>query len=223
MTRNESELQLRQAVLDAYRAERAEPSAVQRAYLRFSWGRRKNTLAPRVFGWVLSGMLLGLGAASAATLLPLPKAPWATPVGSARLSAPIAREGAQVGAAPKSTASSDVPPPESSLPSVPSAPAPRAAMVRSPAAAASASTGDWQRAANALRSGELGTAEAALENLEKSNSPLDRQAAELAKDQLLVKRGMRAEATPTLQRLAREGGSEVIRSQAASMLQSSNQ
>jgi hypothetical protein len=42
----------------------------------------------------------------------------------------------------------------------------------------------------------------------------------LARAQLLVKRGMRAEATPTLQRLAREGGSEVIRSQATSVLQS---
>jgi hypothetical protein len=219
MTRNESELQLRQAVLDAYRAEQAEPIAVQRAYLRFSWRRRKNTLAPRVFGWVLSGMVLGLGAASAATLLPLPKAPWAMPVGSTKFMAPVAKK-AQVGVAPKSAVNSEPPPPASLLTSAPSAVAPRAAALRGPALAAGTSASDWQRAATALRTGELGVAEAALEKLEKSDNPLDRQAAELARAQLLVKRGMRAEATPTLQRLAREGGSEVIRSQATSVLQS---
>jgi hypothetical protein len=133
--------------------------------------------------------------------------------------APVAKK-AQIGVGPKSTAHSEPPTPEPLLTSAPSAVAPQAAEPRGPAPAASTSTStsDWQRAAIALRAGELGAAEAALEKLENSASPLDRQAAELARAQLLVKRGMRAEATPALQRLAREGSSEVIRSQAASVL-----
>jgi predicted Zn-dependent protease len=104
----------------------------------------------------------------------------------------------------------------------PSNSAPNAAAQRAPAlasAASAASASDWQRAAAALREGDLAAAEAALSKLEQSDSVRDRQAAELARAQLLVRRGRVAEAIPTLQRLAREGGTPVIRSQAASMLQ----
>ena len=82
------------------------------------------------------------------------------------------------------------------------------------------SASKWQRAAEALRAGDLPTAEATLAELENSPSLHDRQAAELARAQLLVRAGRAGEAIPTLQRLAREGDSPVIRAQAATLLDS---
>jgi hypothetical protein len=218
-------------ILSAYRADEAHSADVQRAYLRFSWARRQVPRRLPLARWLVAGFVIGVSVASAASLLPMAKRYTATPSESANvvpgLAAhhPAKRAARAEGREPK-------PPPlvaetsssERSITEVPSpafthkssAAAPRSSALAS--APPSAHASDWQRAAAALRNGNLADAEAALENLEQSEDPLDRQAAELARAQLLVRVGRGAEARRTLEHLAREGGSPVIRSQAASSL-----
>jgi len=233
MTRRDAELvRVRSSVLDAHRARGAEPADIQRAYLRFSWARRR---APRhlpVVRWLLAGVAVGFGVASAATLIQPRKVAGAPPSESAKAAAATAKHRA-VGVAPHSTAVETAPSvvtpvavpaerqPLSTRPSSsPLGAEPRAPTL--PSAASTAGASEWQRAAAALRGGDLPTADAALAKLESSASLRDRQAAELARAQLLVGRGRVSDATPTLQRLAREGDSPVIRSQAATLLKSFN-
>ena len=238
MTDSDSELvRVRSSVVDAHRAEHADPADIQRAYLRFSWARRKAPARLPGLRWLVAGVAIGLGVASAATLVPKLGIRPAMPSESPKVSVAIATQQPARGRARSSgvkeepaleepaleealPVSSAQPPAALRLPSAVAAP--NVAAQRSPAPAKaelSTSASDWQRAAGALRDGDLAAAEAALAKLEKSDSALDRQAAELARAQLLVRRGRGAEAKSTLQRLAHEGGSEVIRSQAASTLQ----
>lgn len=232
MTQRHAEpMRIRSSVLEAHRARAADPGDIQRAYLRFSWARRK---APRhlpVIRWLLAGVAVGFGVASAATLIQPRKAPTPPPSESAKATAATAKH-RRVAFAGRSTAAEPAPaevaptaapaerPPLASRPSSSTSGAERHAGTLPSASVSSAS--EWQRAAEALRDGDLPTAEAALAELENSRSLHDRQAAELARAQLLVRGGRAGEAIPTLQRLARDGDSPVIRSQAATLLDSFN-
>jgi len=221
------------ALLDAHAANRADPADMQRAYLRFSWARRKAPARLPVVRWLLAGVAIGLGVASAATLIPVPGARTPTPRASAEPSAPAAKphrakrgiRNSGANAEPK-LAEPLAPAPEPAPAQPPPLPVRDArGVIAQPAPSSSAaqltdSASDWQRAATALRSGDLLTAEEALTKLERSDSLRDREAAELARAQLLVSRGRVAEAIPTLRRLARVGDSPVTRSQATSVLQS---
>jgi hypothetical protein len=233
MTRGDRELvRLRSSVVEAHRARHAAAADIQRAYLRFSWGRRTAPRRLLLVRWVLAGVAIGFGVASAATIMQPPKIKRAPPADSANVAseaAKRARAGKSIRNAPVEDPPSVLAPTEASserqpvpiavagsaLHSLPHAPAPAL-----PSAARRATASDWQRAAAALRGGDLPTAEAALAELESSDSSRDRQAAELARAQVLVRRGRVAEAVPTLQRLAREGNSPVIRTQAATLLKS---
>jgi len=233
MTRRDSELgRVQPSVLDAHHANVVSPADIQRAYLRFAWARRKAPARFVVVRWLLAGIAIGLGVASAATLLPPPRVVHSSAPAESTERAANAKRHAPVRAAQNRVLDEEPtrvePPPASSVPVVaPQSPRPSSQMLNAapprmpvPASAAStASSSDWQIAAAALRSGDLSAAEAALAKLEQSDSLRDREAAELARAQLLVSSGRTAEATPTLHRLARDGHSPVIRSQAASMLQ----
>ena len=227
-------IRVRRSVLAAHRAAETTPAEIQRAYLRFSWARRK--AAPRfgVARWLLAGVAVGVGVASAASQVQTPKLRAADVSEVARLAASVAKRSAgarahsaspnpivedelpRVASAPDKSANAPLPPPPAM--SAPSKVTPRAVSVPSAASASNAS--DWQRAAAALRKGDVSAAQSALGNLQKSDSLPDRQAAELAAAQLLASRGQNAEAVGTLQRLARDGASPAIRSQAASALRS---
>jgi len=237
MTRSDSELgRVRPSVLEAHHANAVSPADIQRAYLRFAWARRKAPTRFAVLRWLSAGVAIGLGVASAATLLPPPKVHSAAPAERAETSAPAAKHHAPMRAARKPALNDEPtlvePTPAASERSAAPSPlssrlsndalrvAPPRMPVPVPATAGStASASDWQVAAAALRSGDLPTAEAALAKLEQSDSLRDRQAAELARAQLLVGSGRTSEAIPTLRRLALAGNSPVIRAQAASMLQ----
>jgi len=239
MTRSQPEpVRVHPALLTAHRADEADPADIQRAYLRFSWARRKAAPRLTVARWLVAGVAIGFGVASAATLIPPPRVRTAPPIASAEASAPSAKQRALKRAGQNSAVDAapafiePQPQPLSTSSERPPAPLPpepahgtfavlpqRAPALPSSVAAGSAS--DWQRAAAALRGGDLKAAEAALAKLEQTGDLRDRQAAELARAQLLVGRGRVAEARPTLQRLAREGSSAVIRSQAADMLENS--
>jgi len=235
MTQRASEsIRVRRSVVAAHRANEATPAHVQRAYLRFSWARRK--AAPR-FGiarWLLAGVAVGVGVASAASQVQTPKLRAADVGEIAQVAASVAKRSAgarthsvspnpivetelvPVASTPDKSANTPWPAPPAM--SAPRSVTPRAVSVPSAASASSAS--DWQRAAAALRNGDVSAAQAALGNLQKSDSLLDRQAAELAAAQLLASRGQNTEAIGTLRRLARDGASPGIRSQAASTLRS---
>jgi len=220
-------MQIRSSVLEAHRARGADPADIQRAYLRFSWARRKSPRPMPVVRWLLAGVALAFGVASAATLIQPPKTAEPPPSESAKAVAAIAKH-RRVGSEGRSAAVEEAP-----AVVVPSeAASERPALARRPSSstlgaeahvgalpsAAVPSGSKWQVAAEALRDGDLRTAEAALVELENSHSLHDRQAAELARAQLLVRAGRAGEAIPTLQRLARDGDSPVIRSQAATLL-----
>lgn len=232
MTRSDSELiRVRSSVVLAHRANDAAPADIQRAYLRFSWARRKAPGRLLLVRWLLAGVAIGVGVASAASLAPRLGTRSAAPIESAKFVDEIVKQAkvrvaARGGVAGEEPSFADAIPAPSAQPPAASPAAsagytPRVAVQRaaaSPSRALTTSASDWERAAAALRSGDISAAEAALANLEKSDNVLDRQAAELAQAQLLVRRGRAAEAASTLQRLVREGGSAVIRSQAASTL-----
>src|SRR4051794_39081834 len=74
MTRRDSELgRVQPPVLDAYHSNVVSPADIQRAYLRFAWARRKAPSPMVVVRWLFAGVAIGLGVASAATLLPPPR------------------------------------------------------------------------------------------------------------------------------------------------------
>jgi len=243
MTRDDFEFgRVRAPLLDAHRGDRADAANIQRACLRFSWARRKAPTRAYFMRWLVAGFAIGVGAASAASLAPRFAVRSAAPseavqIGSGQAKHPAVSRAARsrvaqaepalsypspiVPAGPlralpsQSAASSPSGAPRSPVPANTVAKASGSASVSGPA---SANASEWGRAAQALRTGDLGSAEAALANLEKSDSIQDRQAAELARAQLLVKQSRAAEAIGTLQRLAREGLSPVIVAQAASAL-----
>ena len=237
MTRSDSEFgRVRAPLVDAHRADQADPADIQRAYLRFSWARRKAPPRLSFFRWLVAGVAIGVGVASAASLAPRLGIRAASPLASAPVSHGPAQD-PRVGVAVRSNRARSLAEPAPSAPAPPptvlSAPSaidtPSVIAQRAPAppkaasaasASANAIENAWERAAVALRKGDLSTAEAALAHLEQSDNLLDRQAAELARAQLLVKGGRASEAKSTLQRLASEGASALIRSQAASTLRS---
>jgi len=224
---------VRPSVVDAYRADQAHLADIQRAYLRFTWARRKAPPRLSVVRWLAAGAAIGFGVASAATLLPTPRIHSAKPTNSAEVIAAPSKPRPRGGGARRLVSQEESAPadplpisseqrPALTAPQPPSRTSSGAAqrLPAPPSAASAPHASDWQRAAAALRSGDLSDAEAALSKLSQSDSPRDRQAAELARAQLLAGSGRVAEATPTLERLAREGTSPLIRAQAASALQS---
>jgi len=237
MTRADSQLiRVRSALVEAHRADQGDPADIQRAYLRFSWARRKAPAKLPLLRWLVAGVAIGVGVASAASLAPKLGSRSAAPLESASVShggarhhplGSTARGGNSKEPGPSAEAAGSPARPLTELSARSGIAAPGFRAQRAPALSSAASTASasapenaWERAAVALRNGDLAAAEAALANLEQSDNLLDRQAAELARAQLLVKRGRAAEARSTLQRLARDGGSALIRSQAASTLRS---
>ena len=230
MTRTHLECQgFRPTLVAAFQADEPAAADVQRAYLRFSWTRRK--VPPRfhapVLRWLVAGVAIGLGLASAATLVPVARV-------SLRDVSP-AHSSDVVAASPKRSWTRSDPHSVVLPPAVVSAPvaigdslprgAPavvpqsvRAEAVRSASRVPRSPQSDWEIAAQALRAGNLSLAENALLKLEQSDDAPEREAADLARAQLLASSDRRLEAVAILERLSREGHSDLIRSQATSVL-----
>ncbi len=86
------------------------------------------------------------------------------------------------------------------------------------AAGTDTSSGAWARVAQALRDHDSAKAERALAELARSGDQKTRDAAELARAQLLVAEGRGARARATLERLATAGATPAIQSRAADLL-----
>lgn len=226
MTRNPvTSPEFRSSVVEAFRTDEPRAADIQRAYLRFSWNRRRPSFGLPVLRWLLAGIAVGIGGASAATLISSPR--HSTPSGdsvdsSARVPARSKPRAAQLEIRSGATSA----PPASAEP-VQHEPIPTAKIRERAATQPSTNPrgpfvrqGEWQTAAEALRMGDVSRAEAALAKLEKSENTFERQAAEMARAQLLVSHGRANEVEGVLERLSIDGRSELIRTQAATLLQS---
>lgn len=197
-----------------WQADQASDLDIQRAYVRFLGRGRAKRRSPALVaaGWVLAGMLLGMGSLYAATVaVPLLFQP-----------APSASESLAGAASPKVE-----PGPAESPQNTPSAP------VVAPAEPAASSTPrrassepipapsapeEWQRVSRAMRDHDYARAEAALDQLEPGASGNEREAAQLVRAQLLLKQGRVREATVLLQALQASARSPSVRQKAAELL-----
>jgi hypothetical protein len=97
-------------------------------------------------------------------------------------------------------------------------PAPQAVSQEPPSRTDGPAPSPWVVAAAAMRSGDYGAAEAAFNQLARSPDPSTRDAARLARAQVLVARGRVAEARPELRDLSIDGATPLVRKRAAEAL-----
>ena len=208
---------LPQALVDAWREDGVDAAQVRRAYLRFLRTRRPARLrasAPQVVGWLLLGVVIGMGSLYAAT-------------GPLRFLGP--REPLVVMRAPKPRAA-EQPPARSLAPAdaAAEAPAPSSLGVarrppsESVAAAApvpSASNSEqWRRAARGLRERDFDTANAALEELARHGTSAERESAQLVQAQLLISQQRTSEAERLLRALQASARSTSVREKVTELL-----
>lgn len=216
------EMPVPRALADAWRADRAWPGEVRRSYERFLRKRRAppRSLAASLTRWVPLGILLGVGLAQAASLVP-----WTWSAGreqATRISSPTSKRLASAEPAP-------LPHVELAASAAPPVLAPTAAAERvaapklassvvapklAPSAAAARMQARWQDAARALRADDLVSAEQALSEIELNTSGDQRDAARLARAQLLLSHGRADDAMPILKDLSEHATSKLVRDKA---------
>jgi hypothetical protein len=215
------EMPVPRALAEAWRADRAWPDEVRRSYQRFlSKGRaRQRSAVSSLARWVTLGVLLGVGLAQAASLVP-----WASSSGARQRAVPARASSGRAGFAPKPWAAPIAAPSrtESAASPPPTSPAPTPTLtsrsVAVPTLASSAVSARvqarWQDAAAALRADDFVSAERALLEIELSTAGAQRDAARLARAQLLWRHGRTREALPILNDLGEHAKSELVRAQA---------
>ncbi len=209
------------ALVEAWRADRSSPAERRHRYARFVKTQRRRRALPRTRYWVLGGVLLGVGLAQAASSMPRVWLGFEERVNtspSAEGKQPRPRSAARMPAAALSVALAPVPSAVSTLELG------RSAWSKSGAAGAAAAPSivqeQWQRAARALRENDFARAEQALFDLERSPGGGERDAARLARAQLLAKHSRFAEAGVLLDDLRQHARSELVRRNARELLTS---
>lgn len=211
----------------------AKPSAgeLQRGYSRYLRRRSPQRKAFGIARWVLGGLVLGAGLAQAASMTPwqrwfgqnqvvLPHAPAApnkldstkTPVVEAAPAPPLADAPAPSGTAV--VAPAPVAPAPVALPANAATPAPSVAAPTPSSAASFRVQEQWRLAAEGLRSGNFNQAHQALLELERTTGGGERDAARLARAQLLSSHGRGAEALALSLELEAHGSSSLVRDKA---------
>jgi hypothetical protein len=227
---------LPRALVEAWRADVASPAELRRGYARFTRKPAANRGLMRLASGLALGLILGVGLAQAASVA---RSRWVTayavaarqtatakravPARAARgtpalvpqPSLPVAPEPSAT-PAPATASPSVQPPPARSAPSAPEG----ASRVALPSGSSSAPyvQQQWQQAAAALRANDFARAQAALLEVERSAVGSERDAARLARAQLLTSHGRAAEALTLLQELAAHAQSSVVRDQSAGLL-----
>ena len=208
------------ALLEAWRADRASAAELSRGYRRFANRPRRRHASLRLAYWLFAGLLLGVSLAQAAT-----SAPWhwwgigtrsKAELPPSRRAAPTRTAPAPAAASPDATAV-DAPTPVSSAKP---APEPKRGVAVSPTSSRPATpvVEQWQRAASALRGKDFAKANQALLDVERSATGGERDAARLARAQLLSSNGSVAEATRLLDDLQQRAQSELVRRKARELL-----
>jgi hypothetical protein len=200
-------------LVDAWQADLPSTGELRRGYARFMRKRSKRAV-PVLARWIITGLVLGVGLAQAATLVPKH---WLGPHEQMALTPKTApaptEQPRQVGeatvVAPSEAASAlPIERTRTASPAVPAAlpsatPAQRA-MVQE----------QWQRAAAAMRAKDVAGAQSALLDVELHTTGAERDAARLARAQLLASSGRRAEALSLAAELAATAASIAVREKA---------
>jgi len=207
-----------------------EIAAARARMVRAKVARRRGRLMPAIvaIAIMLAGAAAFAGVRTGFLRALLPRTTAVAPVVSALPPSPVAPKTLP----PLTTAQPEEPPvvdPESlplvvdPSPSGAARPAgtPSSATVAAPAAAsASAAGGGWAAAAEALRSGDYGSADRAFGDLTASNDPRTRDEARLARAQVWVAQGRVVDARRELEQLASAGATPLVRARATDMLRS---
>ena len=201
-------------LVDAWQADVPSTAELRRGYARYVRKRPKRAV-PALARWVITGLVLGVGLAQAATRVPRHWLGSHEPVVLAPTPhrAPSLRP-RRVEAATAATPSSDP---------VTAAPVERArsASPAVPAAVPSVTQAEriavqeqWQRAAAAMRIKDVAGAQSALLDVELHTTGAERDAARIARAQLLASSGRRAEALSLAAELATSASSSAVREKA---------
>jgi hypothetical protein len=210
------------ALGQAWHAGKPSAGELQRGYARYLRRRSPQRKAFGIARWVLGGLLLGAGLAQAASMTP-----WQRWFGQTQVvlshapspDAPAAKERApalEVTPAPSSAAEVAPAPAPNVAPSNNSA-ARSAAASAAPSAPSAASfrvQEQWRVAAEGLRNGNFDQAHQALLELERTTGGGERDAARLARAQLLSSHGRGAEALALSRELEAHASSSVVRDKA---------
>lgn len=233
---------LSRALVEAWRADVPSPAELRRGYGRFTRKPRASQGLVRLASGLALGLLLGVGLAQAASVAHTrwvaaqevalrATAKRAVPARAAHGTTPLVPQ-------PPLPATSEAPaasvtPAASVAPSASVAPpasaAPATAPVRSAPSALDGPTSpsrssapyvqqQWQQAAAALRANDFTQAQSALLEVERSVGGSERDAARLARAQLLASHDRTAEAIVLLSDLSVHAQSSVVRDQSAGLL-----
>jgi hypothetical protein len=206
------------SLVEAWRSDVASPAELRRGYGRFTRKPPARQALLRLMSGVALGLLLGVGLAQASsiararwfaardvTLRPSGKSPLASRSDNGAL-APLIPQ-------PDLPGAQQPPAPVRNLPA-----ADRAPRVALPSSSSSAPhvQQQWQQAAAALRAKDFARAQSALLEVERSGG--ERDAARLARAQLLSSRGRTADAIALLSDLSAHAQSRLVREQSVELL-----
>lgn len=220
-----SESVVSRSLVDAWHADTASTAELRRGYMRFTRRPPTRSAVARLASGLALGLVLGVGLAQGASMVP-----WQRWLGAREVTV---RPAAKPTAAPRAPLT-DVTPmvPQPDLPVVtqpptsafaPARPTPipvvGTARVVPPSGSSSVSyvQQQWQEAAAALRTKDFARAQEALLEVERSVAGGEREAARLARAQLLSSHGRTAEALQLLRDLQAHAQSSVVRDQSRSL------
>jgi hypothetical protein len=214
---------LPRSLVDAWRAGKPSPAELRRGYSRYVRRAAPKHGLLRFSRWLLGGLVLGAGVAQAASALPWPR--WMAK--EVHADAPKARASVAPGASlapgvgPLEARAAQIEEAEARVEprSAPSAVKQAPVAVAEPSAGAPSSRAfavqeQWRLAAEGLRTGNSSMAERALLELERTTRGGERDAAQLARAQLLSSHGRRGEALTLAQGLESSAASSLVRHKA---------
>lgn len=212
-------------LVEAWRADTASAGELRQGYARFM-RQQATSGVPRIARWLVVGLVFGVGLAQAASIAvprllgspgrqelnaapakPAPQNPPARPA--------VAKPSAvEVEPQPGDAAEK----PAAEKPAFPGASAQTLAPAPGAAAGARYVQQQWQQAAAALRDKDFAKAHTALSEIERSAGSSEREAARLARAQLLASHGRTAEALSLANELTERASSSLVRDKAHDLL-----
>lgn len=208
-----SEPTLPRSLVSAWQADAPSPAELRRGYARLGRSSRRAG-APRMAVWLLGGLVLGISLAQAATSSRWPWQGAQEPTLSPAAPAPT-RPPPEARPAPPQSAT---PPLEAPSAAVAARSAPAAPQTATAAGPTRHVQEQWRRTAAALRVDDFAEAQAALLEIERSTGGAERDAARLARAQLLSSHNRSAEALPLLRDLAAQAPAGSVRDKARELL-----
>lgn len=200
-------------LVDAWQADVPSTAELRRGYARFMHKGSKRAV-PVLARWIITGLVLGVGLAQAATLVPQH---W---LGSHQQVAPAPKPAVAPVEQPRRGEQATFAAPSEPDPAEPvehartASPAVSAGLPSATQAQRAMVQEQWQRAAAAMRAKDVSSAQSALLDVELHTTGAERDAARIARAQLLASSGRRAEALSLAAELAEAATSNAVREKA---------